>query len=412
MSNTSQTDCLTCDTGFLEAPRYFPRQLITSTEMTLEQKYLRDKVRRHNRFLHGWGVVCGAMVCLTPDVNATGATPSTSPAAWKVAVNPGYILGPYGDEILIDCQRIVDLRTTGVAAACGEPGGELLDPWCTPVFVQQRKSPIYVAVKYKEIMTRPVRVQPVGCGCDDTQCEYSRWRDGYEIGILTDYPDCNAKPPSRDDLLTGALANCPDCPADPWVVLARVDLDDKGTILAIDNCSCRRMVVSFNQFWWQCAGGGATIANINGTAVSQAQPYPLQQGQQVTVNISGSNFQSGAQVSLGSDVAVTQITISPDGKSVAVNVDTTKATVGSHILVIANPDCSVATAPITITAAPRPAPAPQPKPAPAPTPTPKPAPAAEQPGGPAAPSGGTETSDTSPQDTGESQPSKRRRAPK
>src|SRR5215510_12010501 len=109
--------------GILERPRYFPRQLITPVEMTLEQTYFRDKFRRHNRLLHGWGVVCGAQVCLVPKPDQSDAEP------WKVAVHPGYILGPFGDEIVIDRERVIDLRTEGLISACGEPAGEASDPW-------------------------------------------------------------------------------------------------------------------------------------------------------------------------------------------------------------------------------------------------------------------------------------------
>ena len=51
-----------CDHIIAERPRYYGRQLITADDLTLEQDYFRDKLRRHNRLLHGWGVVCGAQV--------------------------------------------------------------------------------------------------------------------------------------------------------------------------------------------------------------------------------------------------------------------------------------------------------------------------------------------------------------
>ena len=51
-----------CANSIAELPRYYPRQLITPADLTLEQDYFRDRLRRHNRLLHGWGVVCGALV--------------------------------------------------------------------------------------------------------------------------------------------------------------------------------------------------------------------------------------------------------------------------------------------------------------------------------------------------------------
>jgi len=43
--------------------------------------------------LHGWGVVCGAIVCPVFDSKK-------EMTSWLVNVSPGYILGPYGDEIV------------------------------------------------------------------------------------------------------------------------------------------------------------------------------------------------------------------------------------------------------------------------------------------------------------------------
>jgi hypothetical protein len=250
-----------CETGALELPRYYARQLLTPLDMTLEQKYFRDRMRRHNRLLHGWGVACGALVCLVPEEKGKdGAAPKPQP--FKVRVTPGYVLGPYGDEILIDCERVVDLRTLGVEGESGEHG-EPADPWCAEVFVKRDPGPLWLAVRYKELLSRPVRVEPAGCGCEDAQCEYSRLRDGYEIGVLTCCPPSHESPPSFDDLFRGApMPGCPDCPADPWVVLARVEMDPDGTIRVIDNCSCRRIVVSWSALWWRCQGDSCALESV------------------------------------------------------------------------------------------------------------------------------------------------------
>jgi hypothetical protein len=267
---------LLCDSHLAERPRYFPRQLITADDMTLEQEYFRNKLRLHNRLLHGWGVVCGAQVCPVPKANGNGEA-----EPWKVMIKEGYILGPYGDEIVIQTNRVVDLRTQGVTSKSGDPSGELVDPWCSPVHMGQLPRQVHVAVRYKEIMTRPVRVQPVGCGCDETPCEYSRLCDGYEIGLLPRCPDADQDPQSPDnlaDLVKGGLGICPPCPPSPWVVLAEVRLAEDGTITRIENCSCRRMVPSFAHARWRCEDGKIEIDNVSvgvgemvGTEVAQAQ---------------------------------------------------------------------------------------------------------------------------------------------
>ena len=37
-------------------PRFFDRQQLTAADLNLELAYLREKLQRHNRFLHGWPI--------------------------------------------------------------------------------------------------------------------------------------------------------------------------------------------------------------------------------------------------------------------------------------------------------------------------------------------------------------------
>lgn len=283
MKYKTMNDALTCVKGPLECIRYFPGQLITAAEMAQEQDYFRQKLRLHNRLLHGWGVVCGAMVCA---VSETDENNGIKPKPWHVMVKPGYILGPYGDEIVIDCTHEVDLRTSGLSGVTDEACEQALDPWCSEVSVKRETGLLYIAVKYKQTLTRPVRVQPVGCGCE-TQCEYSRCRDGYEICILDECPENHRDPlpdVSHEALFGGPNPPCPECPADPWVVLAEVEVNEDGTIQRIDNCSCRRVVISFANKWWHCQGGQKyQIYEVN-----LNKEDPVQPGETREVEILGS----------------------------------------------------------------------------------------------------------------------------
>lgn len=286
-----------CDRGAAERPRYYARQLITSDDLTLEQEYFRNKLRMHNRMLHGWGVVCGAQVCMVPKPDGSGEF-----EPWQVYVKPGYILGPCGDEINIDCGRIVNLRAGGTSGVTGEPCVEAVDPWCVEVLERDRPDTLFVAVRYKQFATRPVRVQPIGCGCDDTSCENSRWRDGYEIRALSYCPHDHVEPPVFEELFENSpIPPCPTPPDDPWVGLARVELDADGVISRIDNCDCRRMVLSHASFWWHCEGlqevesveDGGDIARGEERVIraEAARAFPpgttAQLGAGVTVNAAG-----------------------------------------------------------------------------------------------------------------------------
>lgn len=366
MKSASVCDHELCESTILERPRYFPRQLISDTELTQEQNYFRDKLRRHNRLLHGWGVVCGALVCPYVKDPAKGEL-----EPWKVVIHPGYILGPYGDEIVIGCERIFDLRTACLPGVSGDPCAETpvetVDPWCSEVFVKQdAPSPLYVAVRYKECLTRPVRVQPLGCGCDDSQCEYSRWRDGYEICVLPYCPEermngaspargkpngamvpmhggaephtgggtAHTLPPWQTEQKAMALTGCPPCPADPWVVLAEVGVRRDGVVTFIDNCRCRRLVYSLAGVRGACDSGSLTITAVTPSVVRRDT---------TSVVITGAGFAPGATVSFGGGVTVDDTTLGADGSLTATIRVNPSAAPGPRTIVVINPDCSTGT---------------------------------------------------------------------
>ncbi len=213
----------------MERVHYFPRQLITAEDMIVEQEYFRQKLRRHNRFLHGWGVVCGLKV--------TAA--STLDLPWQVRIESGYALSPQGDEIYVPESFCFDLAKCGPQTTPNpcEPGGP-------PLLVVNRQMELYVAIRYVECQTRPVRVHPVGCACDEAACEYSRIRDDFELGCLTERP-----PSPASDMLCSlrsrqALPACPLCPEEGWVVLAHVVLptDPTQKPVKIDNVNIDNFV--------------------------------------------------------------------------------------------------------------------------------------------------------------------------
>lgn len=180
----------------IERIRYFARQLLDEADFTQEQEYLREKARRHNRMLHGWGVVSGLCV-------------ESGEAKGELKVGPGYALDWYGNEIVVDDEVTVDL--------CSEDGdGNAVSPG----------RPLYLAIRYAECLTRPV---PGG-----ESLEYSRVREGFAVTVLTELP---ASPPSCEP----DAHRCPDLSAQPWVVLAEVVLDSNLNISKVD-CSHRRQV--------------------------------------------------------------------------------------------------------------------------------------------------------------------------
>jgi hypothetical protein len=235
----------------LERTRFFARQLVGPDDLTQDQLYFREKARRHNRLLHGWGIVCGARVKNDPDVPC------------GVIVEPGYILGPYGDEILIDQETPVDLCSQALDGNAVSPCASV-DPWCADVRVDRPSGqPLYLAVMYAECEARPVRVFGDGCGCDQSDCAYSRTRDSFAMKVLDTLPSTysDMTPPSPGDLFSCPPApdgngecvcvGCASCPTEPWVILADVTLDS-GTVGNLDCYTHRRYVASYESFFFVC----------------------------------------------------------------------------------------------------------------------------------------------------------------
>ena len=251
-TRTLKQDLIACTTPGLpnlERVHYFARQLITPDDLIQEQEYFRDKLRRHNRLLHGWGIVCGARV-------------RRGQGECEIVVEPGYVLGPYGDEIVIDQEVILDLCRKN--PECGVD----VDPWCSSVPTDGAGRQILcIAVRYVECQSRPVRVQMAGCGCDDITCEYSRIRDSFEIQALGDLPNSYKKMPEPRCASRNCIPVCPSCPTDPWVVLACVVLVN-GTIDAIDCDTHRRYVWSFADCYFRC-GRRQTSPSFDPTHLSR-----------------------------------------------------------------------------------------------------------------------------------------------
>jgi hypothetical protein len=223
-----------------ERPRFYARQIITADDLNLGQDYFIDKLRLHNRCLHGWGVVCGATLDYT-----------TKP--WMILVRAGVVLGPYGDELVI-CQDVCfDLRTrcTSSTPQAQDPCSDAWQP-APPANANTgaANTTVYVVIESAPVQARPVRVKSAGCGCQENPCEASRWQDGYQICVLETLPASHTGDPVPHPIEEGAPPACPPAPADPWVVLGAVTVGPDGTVSTISYAN-RRQVVSFAPCWWR-----------------------------------------------------------------------------------------------------------------------------------------------------------------
>lgn len=353
-----KTDNCSCNTAAAvcrstagERPRYFPRQLVTAEDMMLEQEYFRNRMRLHNRLMHGWGVVCGLQVAPAVSKESAG-----SMAPWKVTVCHGHALGPYGDDITVPCEVEIDLRQDSVAGSSIEPCDTVADVWCSEVLMNRgQDQELYLAIRYAEVPTRPVRMQPAGCGCDDTACEYSRLRDGYVIKVLTvgDYRKLAAEqkpaPLAWPNLFKeeDPHPGCWHCSEHPWVVLAHVKIDAGGKITEINNRVARRLVAALGGFYWS-RGINVKIMLINGQERSALQrtPIPLERGTTPNVlTVAGQGFDEDAGLSFGDGVSLTIIekTADSENKIHTLKIEATvasNAAPGKRNVTVSDPDCT------------------------------------------------------------------------
>jgi hypothetical protein len=110
--------------------RFFAGQLLDAATLQAEQDYHRGKLRRHNRRLHGFGIVSGLGVHVEP---------ASDPKGGRIIVDPGYAIDGYGEEIAVcegaalvppsDCnETFVSLRfwehpcPSSSPTTSGEPG--------------------------------------------------------------------------------------------------------------------------------------------------------------------------------------------------------------------------------------------------------------------------------------------------
>jgi hypothetical protein len=92
LDRLERADDSDCQDGTLTRNRFFSGQLLTADDFTREQAYEGAKHRRHNRLLHGVGIVRGLAVALEPRPGSGDPT---------IVVSPGVAISPDGEELVV-----------------------------------------------------------------------------------------------------------------------------------------------------------------------------------------------------------------------------------------------------------------------------------------------------------------------
>ncbi len=182
--------------GALARPEWRAGEKLTASALNLEHAWRAQRLRRHLRLVHGWGVVCGLNVVSAND-------------DWYLFICPGYGISPCGDEIFVSRRYRFNLRdflwtrplasfSTGHAwialEAADESDGERSSPCC------------------------------FRCGCSDHGQEASaspRIADGFRVTVSWTPPGTFS---TGFDLCSGATPSCPVCPETCGLMLASVRL--------------------------------------------------------------------------------------------------------------------------------------------------------------------------------------------
>jgi len=131
------------DSDSLQRPRFFFGKLLTAEDLAQEQQYVLDKFKRHNRSLHGFGIVSGLKV---------------TTKSGKIAVDTGLALDCEGNEIVIGTIQLI----------------------CLPA-ANETRGPAYVNIRYAE--------EHIGAVTTDGVANASTIKESFEIHIEKE--NCN-----------------------------------------------------------------------------------------------------------------------------------------------------------------------------------------------------------------------------
>src|SRR6266542_2118792 len=163
--------CAPCDIGPFSRNNFFTGKLLLERDFTDEQAYVVDKLRHHNRRLHGWGVVCGLRVKQHP-------TPGCRDRF--VCIEPGTALDCCGHEILVREEECFDLTLLPAFQALQAPApGSVEAP-------EDQTHTLQICLCYRECGTEPIPALYDECGCDDTRCLPNRILESFELDVKVD----------------------------------------------------------------------------------------------------------------------------------------------------------------------------------------------------------------------------------
>jgi hypothetical protein len=183
------TCCCPVCTGLqcLDRTRFFAGQLLSDADLTNEQSYWLSKNRLHNRYLNGWGVVCGMQV-------------TCGECAGWVTVQPGYAIDPCGNDIIVCAAQ--NFNVAQAIQQCCAPAAQAT-PNCSPLrynpspTCQDTTQEWCITIQYQEQPSRLVTPltnsnsqSSSSCGCSNGNGSSSSKKKNSSSNNLTTSGSC------------------------------------------------------------------------------------------------------------------------------------------------------------------------------------------------------------------------------
>jgi DNA-binding beta-propeller fold protein YncE len=193
-------ECNDCDLETTERLNYFTGQFLTERDFRAEQEYQIGKHRQHNRYLHGYGTVCGLKIVQHPNPDCQDRF---------VILEPGLALDCCGREIVVKEKVYIDLVKLFAAQNIDLNS---INP--------EEKKHLLFSLCYEECKTEFVPALYSECGCDEFGCDANRIVEGFgiKLQLLKDLPKPLHEEPdgvSLDWITTLSLNNAVRVVLDP-----------------------------------------------------------------------------------------------------------------------------------------------------------------------------------------------------
>ena len=144
-----------------ERNKYFYGKLLSVDDFESEQRYMNDKRRIINRFVHGTGVVCGMNVVPVDDIT--------------VSIEMGLALDSAGREIMLEQPVIKRLST--------------IDGFDAYTEEDEENSFLYLCIEYDETEKEPVHSITGAKNENGMGVAYNKYAEGYHLFLTNQEPE-------------------------------------------------------------------------------------------------------------------------------------------------------------------------------------------------------------------------------